>query len=56
MVAIVPVATFYSLAASLASLVGLAYLTDNTSHLHAPVALEIKQLEDIPKLFGKLNV
>ena len=39
-VAIIPVATFYSLAASFAGLIVLAYLTDNTSHLLAVITLE----------------
>ena len=43
-VAIIPVTTFNGLAASLASLVILAYLANSTSHFLAPVALERKQL------------
>ena len=41
-VAIVPVATFYSLATSFASLVILAYLANGASHLLAMIALEKK--------------
>ena len=51
-VAIVPVTTFDSLAASLASPVILAYLAKSSSHLLAPVALERKQLGNISKLLG----
>ena len=53
-VAIIPITTFYSLAASLASLVILAYLTNNSSHLLAAIALQRKRLELISKLLGKL--
>ena len=56
MVAIVPVTTFYSLAASFASLIILAYLANNASHLLALIALERKWLENIPKLLGKLKL
>ena len=42
MVAIVPVTTFYSLAASFASLIILAYLANSASHLLAPITLERK--------------
>ena len=42
MVAIVPVAAFYSLATSFASLVILAYLANGASHLLAMIALEKK--------------
>ena len=55
-VAIVPVTTFNSLAASLASLVILAYLANSTSHLLAPVTLERKRLGNISKLLGRLNL
>ena len=55
-VAIVPVATFYSLATSFASLVVLTYLANNMSHLLAVITLERKQLEHISKLLGKLNL
>ena len=55
-VAIVPVTTFNGLAASLASLIILAYLANSTSHLLAPVALERKQLGNISKLLGRLNL
>ena len=51
--AIVPVATFYSLAASFASLVILTYLANGASHLLAAIALERKWLENISKLLGK---
>ena len=56
MVAIVPVTTFDGLAASLASLIILAYLTNSTSHLLAPVALQRKWLGNISKLLGRLNL
>ena len=56
MVAIIPVTTFYSLVASLAGLVILTYLANNMSHLLAVITLEIKQLEHISKLLGKLNL
>ena len=55
-VAIVPVTTFDSLAASLASLVILAYLANSASHLLAPIALERKWLKNIFKLLEKLNL
>ena len=55
-VAIVPVTTFYGLAASLASLVILAYLANSASHLLAAIALERRWLENISKLLGKLNL
>ena len=55
-VAIVPVTTFNGLAASLASLVILAYLANSTSHFLAPVALERKRLGNILKLLGRLNL
>ena len=55
-VAIVPVTTFDGLAASLASLIILAYLAKNLSHLLAPVALERKRLGSISKLLGRLNL
>ena len=51
-VVIVPVATFYSLAASFASLVILAYLANSL----ALITLERKWLENIPKLLGKLKL
>ena len=54
-VAIVPVTTFYSLAASLASLIILPYLANNMGHLLAVIALERKQLENVFKLLGRLN-
>ena len=52
-VAIIPVATFYSLATSFASLVILAYLANGASHLLAAIALERKRLENISELLGK---
>ena len=55
-VAIVPVTTFDGLAASLASLVILAYLAKDSSHLLAPIALERKRLGNISKLLRKLNL
>ena len=55
-VVIVPVSTFYSLTAPFASLVILTYLANNTSHFFAPITLERKWLENIPKLLGKLNL
>ena len=54
MVAIIPVTTFYSLASSLASLVVLAYLADNMSHLLAVITLERKWLDIISKLLGNV--
>ena len=51
-VVIVPVTTFNSLAASLASLVILAYLANSTSHLLATIALERKQLENNSRWLG----
>ena len=53
-VAIVPVTTFYSLVASFASLVVLAYFADNMSHLLAAIALEGKWLDLISKLLGNV--
>ena len=53
MVAIIPVAIFYSLVTSFASLVILAYLANSTSHVLAVIALERKWLENIFKLLGK---
>ena len=55
-VAIVPVTTFDGLAASLASLILLAYLANSASHLLAPIALERKWLKNIFKLLEKLNL
>ena len=55
-VAIVPVTTFDGLAASLVSLVILAYLAKDSSHLLAPIALERKRLGNISRLLGKLNL
>ena len=52
-VAIIPVATFYNLATSFASLVILAYLANGASHLLAAIALERKWLENISKLLEK---
>ena len=52
MVAIVPVAAFYSLVASLASLVILAYLANGASHLLATIALERKWLENNSRWLG----
>ena len=52
-VAIIPVATFYNLATSFASLVILAYLANGASHLLAAIALERKWLENISKLLQK---
>ena len=52
-VAIIPVATFYSLATSFASLVILAYLANGASHLLAAIALERKRLENISERLGK---
>ena len=51
-VVIVPVTTFYSLVASFASLIVLAYFADNMSHLLAVIALERKRLDLIFKLLG----
>ena len=45
-VAIVPVAAFYSLSTSFASLVILSYLANGASHLLATIALERKWLEN----------
>ena len=56
MVAIVPVTTFDGLAASLASLIILAYLANSMGHLLAPVALERKWLGNISKLLVRLNL
>ena len=53
MLAIVPVATFYSLATSFASLVILSYLANGASHLLATITLERKRLDNISKLLGK---
>ena len=52
-VVIIPVATFYSLVTSFASLVILAYLANGASHLLAVIALERKWLENISELLGK---
>ena len=51
-VVIIPITTFYSLVASLASLIILTYLTNNSSHLLAVIALERKWLGLISKLLG----
>ena len=56
LVVIVPVTTFYGLMAPFASLVIVAYLTDNMCHLLAMIALERKQLENIPKPLRKLKL
>ena len=55
-VAIVPVTTFDGLAASLASLIILAYLANSTSHLLAPVTPERKRLGNISKLLERSNL
>ena len=51
-VAIVPVATFYSLVTSFASLIILSYLANSASHLLAMIALERKQLENNSRQLG----
>ena len=55
-VVIIPVTTFHSLTAPFASLIILTYLAIYTTHLLAKIALERKQLENIPRLLGKLKL